>query len=509
MCSRTAQWNFEPVATLDSPVNPITRTAVLRAGAITLVMFALYLLTHTPALDEMDSVQFAMGVRSFDILKHQPHPPGYPLFILAAWLGTQLFRVTPELSLYIISALGGGLFVGVWFLIIRQQFSETLAWWVAPCLAITPIVWMTATKALTDAPAAALISAEVLAGICCSRRLTISGVISTALLGAAATGVRPQLVLVALVILATALNKSGAKLRLSGLMIFVLGCMLWLVPTSILQGRLNNDVPTWRVFFDLAYSQWRWRLDQPDAYLGAGDWSGGYLWNRFFDHIISWFNFGFGFHDSRPAAVVGVTIASIGAIAYASRKSDDRDASFWKFHTPWALTHIAIIFVCLPPWTRYYLIVFPLLLVVWFRGILQLPHRWSWLALALPAFLLSVTIPNVIQNHREEAPPVRLVRYLEQLYPPGTRASVVLLLPSTKRQAEWYAPEFTTIQDIPGPEQLDQVVANASAIYVDDGQLALPKSWHRLLIAKFWRSRVIYQKQNFAQLFRIQRDDDQ
>ena len=34
-------------------------------------------------LDDIDAINFAMGVREFDIAKHQPHPPGYPVFIAA------------------------------------------------------------------------------------------------------------------------------------------------------------------------------------------------------------------------------------------------------------------------------------------------------------------------------------------------------------------------------------------------------------------------------------------
>ena len=112
--------------------------------------FALYFATRSPALDEHDSVQFAMGVFDFNLWKHQPHPPGYSLFIFLGWIGDKVFGVGPELSLHFVSAIGGALFIAVWFLIIRLQFNERFAWWIASCLAITPAVWMTATKVLTS-----------------------------------------------------------------------------------------------------------------------------------------------------------------------------------------------------------------------------------------------------------------------------------------------------------------------------------------------------------------------
>ena|SRR5450759_5066159 len=57
-------------------------------NAAVLVLAALFLAAHLrflPAsLEDLDSINFALGVRHFDVAHHQPHPPGYPLFILAA-----------------------------------------------------------------------------------------------------------------------------------------------------------------------------------------------------------------------------------------------------------------------------------------------------------------------------------------------------------------------------------------------------------------------------------------
>jgi NAD(P)-dependent dehydrogenase (short-subunit alcohol dehydrogenase family) len=53
-----------------------------------LTAFALYTISRSPGLDEWDSVQFATGLREFNLWKHQPHPPGYPLHIFLAWSGS-------------------------------------------------------------------------------------------------------------------------------------------------------------------------------------------------------------------------------------------------------------------------------------------------------------------------------------------------------------------------------------------------------------------------------------
>src|SRR5437764_10446334 len=85
--------------------------SVIKAVLLFFAAFALYFFTHTPALDEIDAVQFAMGVRSFDLLHHQPHPSGYPLFFFLGWLGTKLFHVGKHASVFFVSQFGAGLFL--------------------------------------------------------------------------------------------------------------------------------------------------------------------------------------------------------------------------------------------------------------------------------------------------------------------------------------------------------------------------------------------------------------
>ena len=38
-------------------------------------------------LDDIDAINFALGVRRFDVAQHRPHPPGYPLYILLGGVG--------------------------------------------------------------------------------------------------------------------------------------------------------------------------------------------------------------------------------------------------------------------------------------------------------------------------------------------------------------------------------------------------------------------------------------
>jgi hypothetical protein len=479
----------------------------ISATLIFIFSFALYHLTRSPVLDEHDSVQFAMGVREFNIWQHQPHPPGYPLFIFLGWMGAKCCGADPADSLHFVSAAGGALFMAAWFLIIRRQFRENFAWWVTACLLVTPAVWMTATKVLTDSLAAGLISAEILAGLYLLQSGRRIHLLATSLLGAAAAGARPQLLPVVLALLITVLWQRRANWRawVLAFATLVSGCLLWLLPMCYLQWRLHPEVSPWLVYPRLVYGQWRWRLDKPGTYLGAGDGSLRYLGNRFVSHFLAWFGLGFGFLQSIYTMVIGIVLALIGLVSYGGRARAPDDREFWRLQRPWALVHILIIFVSLSGAQRYYLIIFPLLLVALGRGFLRLRSPWNWTALLWPALLLFIVIPLAIDNHRMEPPSRRLVRFLEQLYPPARRKDVVLLFSNVRRHAEWYAPGFVTFRDLPTPEEIPGAVAGASAIYTDDCRVKLPPGWHRIPLAAFGRSSLIYMKHHFLELYLVER----
>ncbi len=435
-----------------------------------------------------------MGMLDFNIWNDQPHAPGYPLFIFLGWLAQKFFGIGPELSMHILSAIGGGLFVAIWFLIVRAQFNERLAWWTTICLTITPAIWMTATKTLTDSLACGLLAAEIF--------LSLSSPVSAALLGAAACGVRPQLFPVALVILLWPW-RGQMKLSILAIAILILGCAAWLLPMSYTQWRLHPEIPFWSVFPKLAWHQWQWRLDKPGVYVGAGDWSAKYLGTRAAFHFLGWFGLGFGLIKSPAIFLIGVTIVIGGFVSYFARVAK-RDGEFWRFHAPWALTHVAIIFITLSPAQRYYVLIFPLLLVLLLRGFLNLPAPWNRSALVLPVMLAFVSVPLAIDNHRNEPPALRVVRFVSQLYPQDRRHDVVLLFNKARRHAQWYAPEFVTVHDTP-PDELGKICARATAVYTDDAKAPLPAGWRRIPLVIFMRSGIIYWKHHAVELYLIDR----
>jgi len=478
---------------------------LIKATLIFLAAFVLYLISRSPGLDEWDSVQFAMGIREFNLWKHQPHPPGYSLYIFLAWFPVRFFGWRPEFSLEFLSCAGGALFVAAWFCIIRLQFGERFAWLVAGTLAITPVIWMTSTRALTDSLAAGLLSVQLF----CSLLFRDSGrnkqLIAMALFGAASAGVRPQFLPVTLLILITSLfqRRAGAKISVTGGAIFVAGCLLWLVPTWYVQSTLPGPVTGWRSYPAQLYSQWLWRFGRPGVFIGGSHITALYFARQFAVHILGWFATGLGFLWSPFSLLAGALLAACALVFYAAR-FNDRDRNFWKTHWPWAFLQIAIVFCFLPADQRYYLIIMPLLIVTLFRGFLHMPAPFRLGVCLLPALLLGISIPAAIESHSDPAPPIKLVRFLQQQYPLEQRGAVLLFLGGCQRHFEWYAPEFTAFDNVAFSTASAERLERAKAIYTDELRLAHGPGWQLSLVAQFSRSVVIYGKHHDVRLFRVE-----
>ena len=114
-------------------------------------------------------------------------------------------------------------------------------------------------------------------------------------------------------------------------------CLLWLIPMWYIQSRLHPNVPAESVYPTLVYTFWAGRLDKPDMYLFAGDWSLKYLAIRCTVPLLGWFGVGFGFIQSWLALIAGGLIGPAGAGRAYLRRKDPEDFQFWKFHVPWVV----------------------------------------------------------------------------------------------------------------------------------------------------------------------------
>ena len=218
----------------------------------------LFLAAHVPflpeSLEDIDSVNFALGVRDFDVALHQPHPPGYPVYIGLVKASMPLFGGSSDpasvvTALAVWSVISGALLVPLTFLLFRGMGSdERRALWAAVLVSACPLFWFTALRPLSDmaglavAVAAQALTAAVLTGVSGvagdRRRLIVAG----ALAGIAA-GIRVQTVMLTAPLLALsviAARRVTVGTRILAVVAAAGACLLWTIPLLAANGGVGG-----------------------------------------------------------------------------------------------------------------------------------------------------------------------------------------------------------------------------------------------------------------------------
>ncbi len=218
----------------------MTRSARLTGSVLGAVFLALHLPFLPPSLEDLDSINFALGIRDFDVAQHQPHPPGYPLFIAAARLlhATGLSELH---ALSLLSVVAGGLAVFgcmALFAAINRDRPEGPHTWLAVLLvAACPLFWFTALRPLSDM---AGLAATVWVQALLVSASTGGAVVVAAFLAAFAAGIRSQVVWLTLPLLVFAVWKRPAADRgrtaVRALLAYGAGGLAWFVPLLAVSG---------------------------------------------------------------------------------------------------------------------------------------------------------------------------------------------------------------------------------------------------------------------------------
>ncbi len=194
----------------------MTRTQRLTGAFLGALFIALHLPFLPPTLEDLDSINFALGVRHYDISQHQPHPPGYPLYIGAA----KLLHAAGLSEVHALSLLGvfaGGLALlacmRLFAAMTREQGSTPFVWLAVLVVAASPLFWFTAARPLSDMTGLAA-SLGVQAMLVTTGGL--SGLTIAAFLAAFAAGIRSQVVWLTLPLLVLAVLRLRASVRLRG-----------------------------------------------------------------------------------------------------------------------------------------------------------------------------------------------------------------------------------------------------------------------------------------------------
>jgi hypothetical protein len=255
----------DPAPARGPGLGPPRQRSALRPAA---VVAAVYLAAHAallpPALEDIDSINFALGLRDFDPVQHQPHPPGYPVYIaLGKTSKAALERIAPASdpqatdarALSIWSALAGAACLLLLVPMLRYVSRLTgadLRPHAVPLLlvlAAAPLFWMSGLRPLSDMPGlAAALGAQVLllracvAGVEATRPSLAPLAIAAAAAGLA-MGVRSQVLWLAapLVVAAIVCTRRAGMVRaaLAGSASAAAGALVWAVPLAWASGGLQ------------------------------------------------------------------------------------------------------------------------------------------------------------------------------------------------------------------------------------------------------------------------------
>jgi len=245
--------------------------ALFAAFAFPVLLALVFLAFHLPyfpkSLEDLDSVNFALGVRDYDVGQHQPHPPGYPLYILIA-KGLRLFTGSELSALSLLSMVAGAIGVVAMAALARQVIGGEPALWAVLMATASPLYWFTAVRPLSDmAGLAAAVGVQALTLASTSARQLYLAAFCAAL----ATGLRSQVawltVPLMVFVVAQGFNRAGSvgpgaslrrpgplgpgsrgskeqdppysslALQLGGVVLaFTVGILLWFVPLVMITG---------------------------------------------------------------------------------------------------------------------------------------------------------------------------------------------------------------------------------------------------------------------------------
>jgi hypothetical protein len=220
--------------------------ACLGRGADILMMVglaALTLLSRWPYRARMlynwDAVQFALALREFDVAKHQPHPPGYLLYVALGRL-LNIPLGDPNLAYVALAMVFSAATTVAVYWLARALYDRVTAAAAATLLAVSPLFWFYGSVGLTyagEAFGASLVAAFAYGALRGDPRALYGCAVALGLVG----GIR-QSVLVLLFPLCVACAFLGVRsLRrlLIAAALMVVAVLSWFLPMVWLTGGLR------------------------------------------------------------------------------------------------------------------------------------------------------------------------------------------------------------------------------------------------------------------------------
>jgi dolichyl-phosphate-mannose-protein mannosyltransferase len=224
MAGRADRWDYACAAVL---------------GAITIVSRLPY---RAHMLYNWDAVQFALALREYDIVKHQPHPPGYVLYVGLGRL-VEAWVKDPAAAYVVLAVIFSGLTTFVVYLLGRLAYDRSTALTAATLLAVSPLFWFYGSVGLTYAGEALFASIVAYFSFRALRGSRADAWLAAAYLGLAG-GMRQSILILLfpLWLCAVAVGTRSVRTIAIGFGVLTIAVLTWFVPMIWLTGGLERYV---------------------------------------------------------------------------------------------------------------------------------------------------------------------------------------------------------------------------------------------------------------------------
>jgi len=405
---------------------------------LALVLYATFL---SSSFEEWDSVQFALGVKDYDVARHQPHPPGYPVYVFLGWV---LYQITHSMvfSLAIVNAVFAAVAIVPFYYLGEKIFDEKVALISSLLLIVNPAYWLTAEKTLSDGLAVSLIMVSIYFLYSELHSSDNRRVYASFILLGLAIGVRQTLFPFLIVWIVFLWKKR--RIMLQGGTLFLLTCLSWFIPMVYLTG------------FDryLMATKGQSAVLYGDSIFNPSITSYGVLKRIFYEYLIKdylWISWGAVPH-LEPLILKLLSIATFAVLFMLGiRFLLNVKLKKWSFRKTFFLLVLIpygvwMILMMAPLNDRYVLPTVPWLCLLlgwvsWKKGFRYDKIRTGVIvSLILMTSIHTAYYANIL--HNVSSPPTQLVDYVTRHYDPAT---TLILCSSEKRYFDYYHPEYNVI----------------------------------------------------------------
>ena len=401
---------------LERPPEPLTpRQRWMLIGATLLAGISRWFaLARTPW--DWDELLFMLSLDHFNVAQHRPHPPGFPLYILAGKI-IRKFGFGDFHALQVLSLLGAIAIVPATFFLCRQlkmRFSTSLS--AALLLAFFPNVWFYGGGAFSDVPSMTLviIALGLLFAGCRNQNAYLAGAVVLAI----SAGFRPQNLLIGFVpfVIASACQMRISIMRVVG----AAAVMVAIVAISYLEAAYLTG---WHDYREAVHTHQAY-ITRVDSFLSP---TRPPLWRVFDDFFVMPYR----------APAINAIIAGLCLIAIVRGRAHSLAAiaSFGAFAlASWLmLDHFSA--------SRFSIGYAPMIAILAADGLQFLTRRFEPIGTAAVAGLMIVwTWPALAIVRPSIAPPVAAVDWIRNH---ADRENATIYVHETMvPYARWYLPDF-------------------------------------------------------------------